>query len=130
MVKDAADIGDTYVKYFNPRHLVTMGGFMPNRYTEHQIPFFGFPNGYRECHPSTFVGKVDLRYCLLNKNFITVRAGFFIDTYTPKEFFTMGKFFVYGAEYARQTMVGPLRVAVQWGRLNGLSGYASVGFDF
>ena len=66
----------------------------------------------------------------MNKNFITARAGFFIDTYTPKEFFTMGKFFVYGAEYARQTMVGPLRVAVQWGRLNGFSGYASVGFDF
>ncbi len=130
MIKDAADIGDNYVRYFNPRHLVTMGGFMPNRYTEHQIPFFGFPNGYRECHPSTFVGKVDLRYCLLNKNFITARAGFFIDTYTPKEFFTMGKFFFYGAEYARQTMVGPLRVAVQWGRLTGLSGYASIGFDF
>ena len=42
----------------------------------------------------------------------------------------MGRFWIFGGEYARQTMIGPLRLAVQWGRLTGLTGYASIGFDF
>ena len=35
-----------------------------------------------------------------------------------------------GAEYARKTLVGPLKIAAQWGREFGASVYASIGFDF
>jgi hypothetical protein len=33
-------------------------------------------------------------------------------------------------EYSRQTMVGPLRLATQWGRYLGVTVYAGIGFDF
>ena len=32
--------------------------------------------------------------------------------------------------FARQTVVGPLRVAAQWGRIGGFTVYAGIGFDF
>jgi hypothetical protein len=73
---------------------------------------------------------VDLRYCFLRKNYVTARAGMFVDAYTLEDLrFTM-PFWAFGAEYARQTMVGPLRVAAQWSRIFGFSMYASIGFDF
>ena len=42
----------------------------------------------------------------------------------------MGKIWAFGAEYSRQTLVGPLRIAAQWARIFGFTMYASVGFDF
>ena len=116
--------------YLNSKHLVTIGGFLPNRYTERQIPYFGFATGFRDCLPISLAGQMDLRYCIAGKNFVTARAGMFIDSFQWKDFFQMGKYPAYGLEYARQTMVGPLRVAVQWGEFSGFSAYASVGFDF
>jgi hypothetical protein len=35
-----------------------------------------------------------------------------------------------GLEYARQSIVGPLRVAAQYCAVGGFSIYASIGFDF
>lgn len=126
----SAEVSDSYVDYINPKHVVTVGGFLPNRYTERQIPFFGFPTGYRESLPITTVSQIDLRYRMMGKHYITARTGLFLDAYTLKDWFYMGKFWVFGAEYSLQTMVGPLRVAAQWGRLTGLTAYASIGFDF
>ena len=130
MIKGPENVDDRYDNYFNPRHLITAGGFIPGRYTEHQIPFFGFPTGYRETHPIATVSQLDLRYRFLGKNYITARGGLFIDAYQPREFVYMPRFWCYGAEYARQTMIGPLRIAAQWCTYIGFSAYASVGFDF
>ena len=121
---------ERYDDLFNPKHLVTIGGFVPNRYTERQIPFFGFATGYRNCLPITTVGQIDLRYCFLNKNYITVRAGMYKDAYTFQWWPQMGSVKAYGVEYARQSMIGPLRFAFQWATYVGFSGYASIGFDF
>ena len=121
---------DQFEDFFNPKHLVTIGGFMPNRYTERQIPFFGFATGYRVCLPVTAMGQIDLRYCFLNKNYITVRAGMYKDAYTFQWWPQMGSVKAFGAEYARQSMIGPLRFAFQWATYVGFSGYASIGFDF
>ena len=38
--------------------------------------------------------------------------------------------YAFGAEYSRQSIVGPLRFAVQWCTITGVTAYASVGFDF
>ena len=116
--------------YLNTKHVVTIGGFLQNRYTERQIPFFGFPTGFRETLPVSTSAQLDLRYRFLGKNYITARGGLFVDGYSLRHLHEMGRFWVYGTEYSRQTMVGPLRIAVQWGRLTGLTGYASIGFDF
>ena len=115
----------------NPKHIVTVGGFLPNRYTERQIPFFGFPNGYRNCRPFSTVAQLDLRYCFARKNFLTARCGAFFDDYSLTGLFDQYPVMAYGLEYARQTLVGPLKLAVQYcPNLTGLTAYASIGFDF
>ena len=80
--------------------------------------------------PYSAVAQVDLRYCFLRKNFLTARAGMFVDTFYLSELPYSSPFWAFGAEYARQTMVGPLKIAAQWSRLFGVSAYASIGFDF
>ena len=114
----------------NQKHLVTVGGAVAGRYTERQIPFFGFPTGFRDCRPISVMGQLDLRYCFAHKNFITARAGIFTDDYTIRDLLQSSYFYAFGAEYARQSMVGPLKFAAQWCRNVGFSLYASVGFDF
>ncbi len=115
----------------NPKHIITVGGFMQNRYTERQIPFFGFPNGYRNCRPISTVIQLDFRYCFARKNFITARCGAFLDDYTLGNMLHLIPITAYGVEYARQTIVGPLKLAAQWcPELTGFTAYASIGFDF
>lgn len=116
--------------WLNPKHIITVGGFMPNRYTERQIPFFGFPTGYRNARPYSLIGQLDLRYRVARKNFVTVRGGLFTDGYTFNELKYIIPFHALGLEYGRQTMVGPLKVAAQWTDVNGVTVYASIGFDF
>ena len=114
----------------NLRHAVVVGGFMPGRYAERQIPFFGFPSGFRSSAIFTLVPTLDLRYRFLRKNFVTARAGMFLRDDTIKGMFQYEPVIAFGAEYARQTIVGPLRFAVQWCDISGLTAYASIGFDF
>ena len=115
----------------NPKHIVTVGGFMQGRYTEHQMPFFGFPTAFRNARPYSAMLQLDLRYRFASKNFITARCGAFFDDYEISNFVRVSPASAYGVEYARQTIVGPLRVAVQYcPRLTGLTAYAGIGFDF
>ena len=114
----------------HPRHGVVVGGFMPNRYTERQIPFFGFSTGFRSTSTFTLVPQLDLRFRFLRKNFITARAGMFKRDDYLEGLYRVSPIYAFGAEYSRQSVVGPLRVAVQWCDITGLTAYASVGFDF
>ena len=114
----------------NFRHTVAVGGFMANRYIERQIPFFGFSTGFRSTAKITAVPQLDLRYRFLRKNFVTVRAGIFQRDYDMKYMFWKPDLYAFGAEYSRQSIVGPLRFAVQWCTITGVTAYASVGFDF
>ena len=116
--------------FVNTRHVVTVGGFIQDRYTENQIPFFLWSNGYRETFGVSTLGQLDLRYGFGRKNYITVRGGVFSDIYSLDTLSAEDLIWGVGAEYARKTFVGPLKVAVQWGREFGASVYASIGFDF
>ena len=103
---------------------------MPDRYTERQIPFFGFPTGFRSTSQLTVVPRLDLRYRFLRKNFVTARVGMFKRDDTFKDLYLSSPIIAYGAEYSRQSIVGPLRIAVQWCSITGLTAYASIGYDF
>ena len=116
--------------YLNPKHVVSVGGFMPNRYSEHQMPFFGLPSANRQCLPVSGMAQLDLRFRLSPKNFFTVRSGAFRNCNAFNEFFSGAPIYAFGAEYARQAIVGPLKISVQWCNVLGVSAYASVGFDF
>ena len=94
------------------------------------MPFFLWPNGFRYTVPFSNVNQVDLRYCFLRKNYVTARVGMFCDMFKLKDISFTSPFWAFGAEYARATMVGPLRVAAQWNKIFGFSAYASIGFDF
>ena len=121
----------TEVDYINPKHLVTMGGFQMGRYTEHQMPFFGLPTGYTYCFNYTLSGQLDLRFRLARKNFITLRSGIYSSDVELnfKHFFKGSSRKAFGIEFARQTLVGPLKLAAQWSGLAGMSVFASIGFD-
>ena len=116
--------------YLNPKHAVTVGGFMQDRYTENQIPFFLFPTGYRSTSLYASVAQLDLRYCFSRKNYVTARSGVMIRADELNDFFSYSRNWGFGLEYSRQSMIGPLRVAGQWGPVFGFSLYASIGFDF
>ena len=116
--------------FVNIRHVVTVGGFIQDRYTENQIPFFLFSNGYRETFGVSTLGQLDLRYGFGRKNYLTVRGGVFKDIYSLDELNFKEAAWGVGAEYARKTLVGPLKVAAQWGPEFGASVYASIGLDF
>ena len=116
--------------FINPYHNVAVGGFIPNRYTEHQLPFFGIPVGYRSCDKYTYVFQMDLRYRFARKNFITARGGVTASDRLFKDLIHQYPLYSVGAEYARQTIVGPFRFAAQWNSIYGINLYASIGFDF
>ena len=117
-------------KYMSRFHCVTYSGFMPNRYSERQLPFFGFSTAYKRATPLSLSVQLDLRYCFLRKNYITVRGGMLKEGYVLDDVIKVFPYWAAGTEYARQTMVGPLKVAVQWNNIYGVNLYASIGFDF
>ena len=114
----------------NPLHAVAAGGFMANRYVENQIPFFGFPTGYRYCRPISAVLQMDVRARIARKNFVTARAGMFQDDYDIESMFSSYPSYAFGLEYGRQIIIGPIRVAAQWCNITKFTVFASVGFDF
>ena len=120
----------TDAEEMNFRHAVVVGGFMANRYVEHQIPFFGFSHGFRSSSRFTMVPQLDLRYRFLRKNYVTVRGGLFMRDSEFRFMFQGNQLWAAGLEYARQSIVGPLRVAAQYCAVGGFSIYASIGFDF
>ena len=126
---DDGDWAEPY-HYMNPYHRLTFSGFLPNRYSEHQMPFFGFSSQYKRSTPIALTAQLDLRYCFLRKNFITLRGGLLQQGYLPSDLLYATITWAAGAEYARQTMVGPLKLAVQWNTTSGVNAYASIGFDF
>ena len=114
----------------NPKHVVSFGGMMANRYTERQLPFFGYPSAYRNTLPISTISQLDLRYRFKRKNFVTLRGGVAIDTFFLRDLLITYPLWAVGTEYSRQTMVGPLRVALQWNSTDGVTLYAGIGFDF
>ena len=119
----------TNTDYMNPKHGVSIGGFLPNRYGERQIPFFGFPTGYRYGYSYIVTPQLDLRYRIGSKNYFTARAGLLWNASEWNDFTYMIPIHAFGLEYARQTPVGPLRFAAQWCNYNGFTLFAGVGFD-
>ena len=116
--------------YMCPWHEVTVGGYMADRYTEIQLPFFLWPVSYRTSARVSTMTQLDLRYRFTRKDYLTARTGVFIRADDLNNYFQNGQYWAYGLEYARQSIVGPLKVAACWGKIGGFSMYASIGFDF
>ena len=86
--------------------------------------------GFRWTSRFSCVPQLDLRYWFARKNYVTARAACYFRDYEFRYMFMGVPIYAFGGEYARQTMVGPLRFAVQWCDITGITAYASIGFDF
>ena len=117
-------------KVMSPYHVITYSGFLPNRFSERQLPFFGFSSAYKRATPLVLSIQLDLRYNFLRNNYITLRGGLFAEGYSPRDAVNTYPRLAVGTEYARQTLVGPLKFAVQWNNIYGVNIYGSIGFDF
>ena len=71
-----------------------------------------------------------MRYRFLRKNYATLRGGLFQRAFNFRDIFIALPIYAFGAEYSRQSIVGPLRVAAQWCNITGFTTYASIGFTF
>lgn len=130
----------------NLMHTVTAGGMLPGRYTENQFSFLGLGRGFLVLSNFSLIGKLDLRYKINRKHFITLKSGFLVDaenfakTTDRTVLFKNPRFMMYGVgiEYGLKTLIGPLTVGVKWSDttkdyynpLPRFGLYAAFGFDF
>jgi NTE family protein len=120
-----------YPGRMNFMHTLGAGGTLAGRYIDNQIPFFGFNVGFHTCGNFAATAKLDLRYRINHKNFLTIRGGVFQDKYYLKELVTTKPTaYAFGAEIGQKSIVGPMTLGVQWCDMTGFSVALSVGFDF
>ena len=117
--------GDVPVAYFN-----AVGGSLPGRYVDQQLPFMGVTNLWAMKNLLTMAG-VDFRFRLVKNHYLTgvvnyVRDCDHFDTYLKG----LG-YFGAGIEYAYDTIFGPLKANVHWSDMTGKVGfYISAGYNF
>ncbi len=134
--------------HMNIMHTVTAGGILEERYMESQMSFVGIGRGFLAMSNFSLIGKLDLRYRINRKNYLTLKSGFLVDAErfaTPDEkgstiLFKNPEFMLYTAalEYGLKTLIGPLIVGVKWcdapkkysNPLPRFGLYVSFGFDF
>ena len=115
----------------NSIHTLAAGGTVASRYIDNQIPFFGFSKGFYVCDSFAATAQLDVRFRLNHKNFLTLRGGVFQDKDKLADIVkTPLSAYAFGAEFGQKTMIGPMKLGVQWCDKTGFSGSLSVGFDF
>jgi NTE family protein len=117
--------------HMNFIHTLAAGGTLASRYIDHQLPFFGFSQGFFVCGNFAATAQLDVRFRLNHKNFLTVRGGLLQDKSKIADLFkTRPTAFAVGAEIGQKTIVGPMKLGAQWCDKTGFSVALSVGFDF
>ena len=108
-----------------------IGGVMPGRYIDSQIPFAGI-NGVIPARDFVSVLNLDLRVSLAKNLYATVAGSCALDSDTMFTDFTEVKPTIFGiaGELAYNSIIGPLRARVNWSNKLGLGVYAGFGFDF
>ena len=107
-----------------------LGGLMPGRYVDHQMPFIGLSNAAFRRN-DLVVLRTDLRYQFLRNNYITAAVNYARDFYSFQQFETGENSWGCGLGYAYDSIVGPIKAVVHWSSMTRKVGaYLSVGFDF
>lgn len=120
---------------FSISHKNYVGGVIPGRYIDGQIPFIGFGNVYM-AGPMAGVVQLGLRAQAFNNFYITATGGAFKECFEYADLKNlMPTLFGAGVELAYVTPVGPVKVLGTWsprnGKFNKDAGfYISLGFDF
>jgi len=117
--------------HMNFAHTLVAGGTRAGRYIENQIPFFGYNVGFHTCGSFAATAQLDIRYRINHKNFFTIRGGILQDKDVLKDIVkTAPTSYAFGAEIGQKSIIGPMKLGVQWCNLTKFSVGLSVGFDF
>lgn len=108
-----------------------VGGAMPGRYIDNQIPFAGF-NYATIAGDYVMVMNLDFRARLAKDFYATLQGAYFNDNDTfPDELKELKPTYVgFAGELAYDSIIGPVRARLQWSDYRGWSAYVGVGFDF
>ena len=116
---------DIPVAYFN-----AMGGSLPGRYVDQQIPFVGITNLYATKNILT-IYRTDFRFRLARNHYLTGIVNYARDCDQFREYLDDMGYFGVAAEYSYDTIFGPLSFNVHWSTLsNKLGFYLSAGYNF
>lgn len=113
------------VAYFN-----AIGGFVPSRYVEQQIPFVGITNLVAMKNILTLYGA-ELRQEIMNNHFVSASLNYVKDSDRMKDYFKGKGYFGACLGYSYDTIFGPLSANLHWSNLNDKVGiYISAGYNF
>ena len=133
-VLPSADVRVLFGKEIPLPYTNLIGGQIRGRYLDQQIPFTGIPYASAAA-PALAVAGLDLRVSPWKNQYFSLVGGAGITAPTVVEFFKPKQetipFFGVGLEYALGTIVGPLKVNVNWSSVTKTPGlYLSFGYDF
>lgn len=113
------------VAYFN-----AVGGSLPGRYVDQQIPFVGINNVAATRNILTLF-RTDFRFKIAKNHYITGIANYFRDSDTFKGYVNGPGYVGAAVEYSYNTIFGPLTFNVHWSDLTNKVGvYVSAGYNF
>ena len=116
---------DIPVAYFN-----AIGGALPGRYVDQQMPFIGITNLMAMKNILT-IYRTDFRFRLAKNHYLTGMLNYARDCDRFVDYAKGLGYFGAGVEYAYDTIFGPISADVHWSNLTKKVGvYISVGYNF
>ena len=113
------------VAYFN-----ALGGSLPGRYVDQQVPFMGVTNLHAMKNIMTMV-RTDFRFRVVKNHYVTGIFNYVRDCDYFRDYMRGLGYFGAGIEYGFDTIFGPIKANVHWSNLTKKVGfYVSAGFDF
>ena len=107
-----------------------VGGDMPGRYLDHQIPFVGFVGGMLRSD-DILVGRVEARYRLGSNHYLSLMANTGIDFMDFAHISDATMISGFGLGYSYNSIAGPLKAQLGWSSLTKSIGfYLSLGYNF
>jgi NTE family protein len=116
---------DVPVAYFN-----MIGGTIPGRYMEQQMPFVGINNVAAMKNILTMF-RTDYRFTLMKNHYITGILNYARDCDAFKDYAHGLGYFGAAVEYSFDTIFGPISANIHWSNINKSLGiYLSAGYTF
>ena len=111
--------------YFN-----AVGGVLPGRYVDQQIPFVGI-NKLASMKNILTIYRTDYRVRIVRNHYVTAILNYLRDSDHFRNYGKGAGYFGAGAEYSYNTILGPISANVHWSNYTGKVGfYISAGYSF
>jgi len=113
------------IPYYN-----SIGGTMPGRYNEWQVPFAGV-NGIASLREKMAVAALEARVQMFKHSFISLVGNYAKDSEKLKTFFEGKGYYGVALRYSYDSVFGPLSAGVHWSNVTNKVGvHVSAGFNF